>query len=107
MVVSSRQVVSAAPPVVVRVVMPRTGEITPAVLSRGVTPPRTSRSMSLSVYAVLRPPSPRISAPLSGTAGSRPEAIDPCQGRCGEHAGQRLPAAVQGIGPHQHHSLAV
>ncbi|CAN4015438.1 TSCPD domain-containing protein, partial [Dysosmobacter welbionis] len=26
---------------------------------------------------------------------------DPCQGRCGEHAGQRLPAAVQGIGPHQ------
>ena len=31
----------------------------------------------------------------------------PCQGRCGEHAGQRLPAAVQGIGPHQHHSLAV
>ena len=49
MVVSSRQVVSAAPPVVVRVVMPRTGEITPAWLSRGVTPPRTSRSMSLSL----------------------------------------------------------
>ena len=49
MVLSSRQVVSAAPPVVVRVVMPRTGEITPAWLSRGVTPPRTSRSMSLSL----------------------------------------------------------
>ena len=33
--------------------------------------PRTSRSMSLSVYAVPRPPSPLISAPLSGTPGSR------------------------------------
>ena len=49
MVVSSRQVLSAAPPVVVRVVIPRTGEITPPTLSRGVTPPRTRRSMSLSV----------------------------------------------------------
>ncbi|MEI3362503.1 MAG: hypothetical protein V8R75_07995 [Oscillospiraceae bacterium] len=49
MVVSSRQVLSAAPPVVVRVVIPRTGETTPPTLSRGVTPPRTRRSMSLSV----------------------------------------------------------
>ena len=36
MVVSSRQVVSAAPPVVVRVVMPLTGDTTPATLSSGV-----------------------------------------------------------------------
>ena len=49
MVVSSRHVASAAPPVFVRVVMPRTGDTTPATHSRGVTPPRTSRSMSLSV----------------------------------------------------------
>lgn len=35
MVVSSRQVVSVTSPVVVRVVMPRTGERTPPLLSRG------------------------------------------------------------------------
>ena len=49
MVVSSRQVASAAPPVVVLVVIPRTGVTVPARLSRGSTPPRTSRSISLSL----------------------------------------------------------
>ena len=48
MVDSSLQVVSAVPSVVVRVVTPRTTEVTPPVRSAGVTPPRMSRSRSLS-----------------------------------------------------------
>ena len=99
MVVSSRQVVSAAPPVVVRVVIPRTGDTVPAVLSRGVTPPRTSRSMSLSVYAVPRPPSPRISAPLSGTPGSRPEAMTPARAAAANTPGSVFPPLSRASGP--------
>ena len=77
MVVSSRQVVSGDSPVVVRVVMPRTTETTPATLSRGVTPPRTSRSMSLSLYCWERPCRPVSSAPLKGRAGSLWAAMAP------------------------------
>ena len=48
-VLSSRQVLSAASAVVVRLVMPRTTLTIPALLSSGVTPPRTSRSICVSL----------------------------------------------------------
>ena len=47
-VVSSRHVLSETPPVVVRVVTPRTTEHTPPASSTGVTPPWSSVSSSLS-----------------------------------------------------------
>ena len=47
-VVSSRQVLSAAPPVVVRVVMPRTMLTSPLTHSSGVTPPVTRVSTCVS-----------------------------------------------------------
>ena len=70
MVVSSRQVASAAPPVVVRVVTPRITEHRPPTSSTGVTPPRMRVSMSFSPKEELRAPTPRSTAPPRGTAGS-------------------------------------
>ena len=77
MVDSSRQVLSAASPFLVLVVTPRTTEISPAALSRGVTPPRTSRSISLSLYWTFSPLRPRSTAPPRGTAGSFSPAMAP------------------------------
>ena len=69
-VVSSRHVVSAAPPLEVFVVIPRTGEETPPTVSIGVTPPRTSWSISLSLSLLSAAPKSVSSAPLIGTDGS-------------------------------------
>ena len=77
MVVSSRQVASAASPVLVRVVTPRTTLTTPATLSTGVTPPRTRVSISVSLYWAWRAPTPLSSAPPRGTAGSLSAAMAP------------------------------
>ena len=77
MVVKSRQVASAASPVVVRVVTPRTTTMVPARLSTGVTPPKISRSISPSLYRPLRPYRPVSTAPPRGTAGSLSPAMAP------------------------------
>ena len=77
MVVRSRQVASAASPVVVRVVTPRTTPMVPAKLSTGVTPPKISRSISPSLYRPLSPYSPVSTAPPRGTAGSLSPAMAP------------------------------
>ena len=77
MVESSRHVPSAAPPEVVRVVTPRTTLITPPLSSTAVTPPRISRSRSLSLYRLASPASPASSAPPRGTAGSLSPAMAP------------------------------
>ena len=70
MVVSSRQVGSVTPSVLVRVVTPRMTEHLPPTSSTGVTPPRTMVSMSLSPRVMARLPMPRSTAPPRGTAGS-------------------------------------
>ena len=93
MVVSSRQVASAAWPVLVRVVTPLTTEMTPPTSSTGVTPPRMSTSISLSPYRAVRPLSPRSSAPPRGTAGSVSPAMAPAT------AAARVPAPSEAAGP--------
>ena len=77
MVVSSRQVASAASPVLVRVVTPRTTLTTPAACSTGVTPPRTRVSISVSPYRASSPSTPFSSAPPRGMAGSLSPAMAP------------------------------
>ena len=58
-------------------VTPRITLTTPPRLSRGVTPPNTSRSTSLSSSRVDSPLSPDSSAPPRGTAGSLSPAMAP------------------------------
>ena len=77
MVDRSRQVASAVPPVVVRVVTPRTTLTCPPTLSTGVTPPRISRSRSPSPSRADTPFSPVSTAPPRGTAGSLSPAMAP------------------------------
>ena len=75
----SLQAGSGAPPEVVRVVTPRTTLTTPPRLSTGVTPPKISRSMSLSSSRADSPLSPDSSAPPRGTAGSFSPAMAPAR----------------------------
>ena len=98
-VVSSRQVASWTPPVVVRVVMPRMGETAPATASRGVTPPWTSRSTSLSPYCSATPDRPGRAVPLRGTAGSLTAAIAAATAAAANIPGSFFPEASATSGP--------
>lgn len=79
MVVSSRQVASAASPVLVRVVTPRITEHTPPTSSTGVTPPWRRVSTSLSLYRVAKLPIPWRAAPPKGRAGSASPQMAPAR----------------------------
>ena len=99
MVLSSRHVASLTSPVFVRVVMPRMGERTPPRLSRGVTPPRTRLSISLSVRLTAAPPRPRRLTPFTGRAGSRSAASRPARAAAPSTAAWRLPPSSSASGP--------
>lgn len=87
--------------------MPRTTQISPPTLSRGVTPPRTRASISLSSYRAVSPDRPDSTAPLRGMAGVALSGNGPRRGRRHTGSAQALPLFIQGRRGHQHHPLTV